>query len=331
MAAAEAHATLMLEEYLRPIRHLLNGDVTEVCVNRAGEAWTESREGWKSHPLDMDEARLFQLSRLIATANKKAISELAPILSASLPTGERVQIVVPPAAAQISITIRKPSKVHKTLEELEAEGAFQKAETGVSGLKDYELQLQALLKAGEIRAFLTLAVETHRNILICGKTGSGKTTMTRSLSEIIQKSERLVTIEDVHELFLKDHPNKVHLFFGRDQKDGVTAKQALASCLRMKPDRILLAELRGDESWDYIKSINTGHPGSITTMHANGAFEAFDQLTALVKDSPQGAHLDAAHIRQRLLTTLDVVLFYAHCKLKEIWFDPELKYRSLDA
>jgi type IV secretion system protein VirB11 len=322
--------TGMLGEYLRPIRALLDGDVTEVCVNRPGEAWTESREGWKRHDLDMDDARLFQLSRLIATANKKAVSDTAPILSAALPSGERVQIVVPPAATKISITIRKPSEIDKTLEELEAEGAFDRAETGVSGLKDFEVQLKDFLKAGEIRKFLELAVETHRNILVCGKTGSGKTTITRSLSGIIPKHERLITIEDVHELFLRDHPNKVHLFYGREQKEGVSAKQALASCLRMKPDRILLAELRGDESWDYIKSINTGHPGSITTMHANGAFEAFDQLTALVKDSPSGAHLDTSHIRHRLLSTIDVVLFYSRWKLKEVWFDPELKYRCCD-
>lgn len=323
--------TGMLEEYLRPIRNLLEGDVTEVCVNRSDEAWTESREGWKRHEIDMGDSRMIQLSRLIATANKKAISEHAPILSAALPSGERVQIVIPPAAKSISITIRKPSGIDKTLEELEAEGAFEQAETGISGLKDFEIELQALLKAGDIRRFLQLAVATHRNILVCGKTGSGKTTITRSLSAIIPKHERLITIEDVHELFLNGHPNKVHLFYGREQKEGITAKQALASCLRMKPDRILLAELRGDESWDYIKSINTGHPGSITTMHANGAFEALDQLTALVKDSPSGAHLDAGHIRQRLLSTVDVVLFYSRWKLKEVWFDPALKYRCLDA
>ena len=319
---------VMLEEYLKPIRTLLSGEVTEVCVNRPGEAWTESRQGWTRHPLEMDEQRLIQLSRLIATWNKKAVSDVAPILSASLPTGERVQIVVPPAAAHLSITIRKPSAIDKSLDDLESEGAFERAETDVAGLKDDEVRLKALLKAGEIKAFLKLAVETHRNILICGKTGSGKTTLTRSLAAAIPKHERLITIEDVHELFLRDHPNKVHLFYGRDQKAGISAKEALASCLRMKPDRILLAELRGDESWDYIKSINTGHPGSITTLHANGAFEAFDQLTALVKDSPQGAHLDAHHIRQRLLTTIDVVLFYSKWKLKEIWFEPELKYRE---
>jgi type IV secretion system protein VirB11 len=97
----------------------------------------------------------------------------------------------------------------------------------------------------------------------------------------------------------------------------------------MKPDRILLAELRGDEAWEFIKSINTGHPGSISTMHANGAYEAFEQLTALIKDSRTGAHLDTAYIKHRLFTTLDVILFYHKRKLQEIYYDPEFKRKQL--
>ena len=170
-----------------------------------------------------------------------------------------------------------------------------------------------------------------RNILIVGKTGSGKTTITKSLIEHIPRDERLVTIEDVHELFMRDVPNKVHLFYARDDEGGsrVTPKQALASCLRMKPDRILLAELRGDEAWEFIKSINTGHPGSISTMHANGAFEAFEQLTAFIKDSKTGSHLDTDYIKHRLFTTIDVVLFYDKWKLREIYYEPENKRKQL--
>jgi type IV secretion system protein VirB11 len=97
----------------------------------------------------------------------------------------------------------------------------------------------------------------------------------------------------------------------------------------MRPDRILLAELRGDESWEFIKSINTGHPGSITSMHANGAVEAFEQLTALIKDSATGAHLDADYIKSRLFSTLDVVMFYHKRKLQEIYYDPELKLKHM--
>lgn len=179
--------------------------------------------------------------------------------------------------------------------------------------------------------FMDLAVRSQRNILIVGKTGSGKTTVTKSLIRSIPLDERLITIEDVHELFLHQHPNKVHLFYSREDEGGskVTPKQALASCLRMKPDRILLAELRGDESWEFIKSVNTGHPGSISTMHANGAFEAFEQLTALIKDSRTGAHLDTGYIKHRLFTTLDIVLFYHKRKLREVYYDPNLKLKYL--
>jgi type IV secretion system protein VirB11 len=179
--------------------------------------------------------------------------------------------------------------------------------------------------------FLDLAVRTYRNILIVGKTGSGKTTITKSLTRSIPATERLITIEDVHEIFLNQHPNKVHLFYAREEEGGskVSPKQALASSLRMKPDRILLAELRGDEAWEFIKSINTGHPGSISTMHANGAYEAFEQLTALIKDSKTGAHLDMTYIKQRLFTTIDIVLYYAKRKLREVYYDPEYKRKLL--
>jgi type IV secretion system protein VirB11 len=97
----------------------------------------------------------------------------------------------------------------------------------------------------------------------------------------------------------------------------------------MKPASIVLAELRGDEAWEFIKSVNTGHPGSISTMHANGAFEAFEQLTALIKDSRTGAHLDTDYIQQRLFTTIDIVLFYHQRRLREIYYDPLTKLKYL--
>ena len=193
------------------------------------------------------------------------------------------------------------------------------------------LELLKLKKEKRIKEFLDLAVRKHRNILIVGKTGSGKTTVTKSLIRSIPAEERLITIEDVHELFLNQHENKVHLFYAREDEGGskVTPKQALASCLRMKPDRILLAELRGDEAWEFIKSVNTGHPGSISTMHANGAYESFEQLTALIKDSRTGTHLDTDYIKHRLFTTIDVVLFYHQRKLREIYYDPEFRRKHL--
>lgn len=333
--SVDAQSSVMLDEYLIPIQPFLNDpSLTEICVNRPRELWTEGSLGWQRYDLDsLSFQHCRQLATLIASYNGKAISAEKPVLSAALPNGERIQVIIPPACEQntVSITIRKPSVIDKTLEELDAEGAFQEVSHTQDGLKPFEHELLQLKGEGKIKEFMDLAVRSQRNILIVGKTGSGKTTVTKSLIRSIPLDERLITIEDVHELFLHQHPNKVHLFYSREDEGGskVTPKQALASCLRMKPDRILLAELRGDESWEFIKSVNTGHPGSISTMHANGAFEAFEQLTALIKDSRTGAHLDTGYIKHRLFTTLDIVLFYHKRKLREIYYDPNLKLKYL--
>lgn len=325
----------MLYTYMAPLRpYLTRDDVNEVVINRPGEVWTEGVGGWVRYEApEVTFEMCMQLGRLIANFNGKAINAEKPVLSAGLIYGERAQVVIPPACEDgtVSITIRKPSVLDKTLDELEADGAFEECAAVSEGLTTFEHELIGLKKAGRIKDFLDLAVRKHRNILIVGKTGSGKTTVTKSLIRSIPADERLITIEDVHELFLNHHRNKVHLFYAREDEGGskVTPKQALASCLRMKPDRILLAELRGDEAWEFIKSINTGHPGSISTMHANGAFEAFEQLTALIKDSRTGAHLDTNYIKHRLFTTVDVVLFYDKRKLREIYYDPEFKRQQM--
>lgn len=325
----------MLAEYLEPLRVFLDDEsLTEVCVNRPREVWTEGREGWKRHDVpDLSFNHCRQLATLIASFNGKAISADKPVLSAALPDGERIQVIIPPACEPytVSITVRKPSMIDKTLDELDAEGAFEEFADVSDELQPFEHELIQLKSEKRIKEFLDLAVRKHRNILIVGKTGSGKTTITKSLIRSIPLEERLITIEDVHELFLNQHENKVHLYYAREDEGGakVTPKQSLASCLRMKPDRILLAELRGDEAWEFIKSVNTGHPGSISTMHANGAYESFEQLTALIKDSRTGAHLDAEYIKKRLFTTIDIVLFYHQRKLREIYYDPEFKRKQL--
>lgn len=330
-----ADAPDMLYQYLSPLRPFMaDSNNTEIAVNRPGELWTESRKGWQRHEVpELTLDACMRLALLIANFNNKAIDNGRPVLSAGMIYGERVQVVIPPACEDdtVSLTIRKPSMIDKSVDELAAEGAFDEWEPSREGLAPFEQELLNLKKDRRIKEFLDLAVRKRRNILVVGKTGSGKTTLSKSLVRSIPTEERLITIEDVHEMFLPYHPNRVHLFYSREDEGGskVSPKQALASCLRMKPDRILLAELRGDEAWEFIKSINTGHPGSISTMHANGAFEAFEQLTALIKDSRTGAHLDSAYIRQRLFTTLDVILFYDKYKLREIYYDPEFKRQQM--
>lgn len=322
-----------LRFYMAPLANLLAGGVTEVCANRPGEVWTEGQEGWVRHDMpELTLSRCQQLAKLIANYNR--LPNTQPYLSGTLPDRERVQVVLPPACTEgtVSITIRKPSQVDKTLEELEAEGSFEHAGVAFEGLTEADRQLLGLRDQRRVREFLDLAVRSHKNILLAGATGSGKTTVMKSLAAKIPHSERVVTIEDAHELFLTGFPNKVHLFY-RSPVPGETgpqntAQDALKSCMRMKPDRILLAELRGDEAWNYMDSLNTGHPGSLSSIHANSALDAISRLTSLIKSSAAGQNLDPRYLQQMCFETIDVVLFYKRRQLQEIYFDPQRRVDS---
>lgn len=283
---------------------------------------------------DLTPDYLKNLAKLIAVSNGKVINDEKPFLTASLPAGERVQVVFPPAVhgKNISFSIRVPATGRqKSLEELDAEGAFSLCRTAKNELAPFEHELKALDQEGKHLDFLNLAVKSKRNIVIAGATHSGKTYIANSLIEKIPSFERLVTIESEQELKLQQFPNKVHLIYDRadNAKITVTPKECLAASLRMNPSRILMAEILGDESWDYIKAISTGHSGSITTVHAGSAYEAFSQITSYVKDSPKGAYLETDYIRQRLFSTIDIVLFYEDKHLIEVYYEPEKKHELL--
>jgi type IV secretion system protein VirB11 len=172
-------------------------------------------------------------------------------------------------------------------------------------------------------------------ILVTGPTGSGKTTYTKALIREIPTDERLISIEDARELVLDAHPNHVRLFYSKDDQGQarVTPRQLLESCLRMKPDRILLAELRADEAFDYLRNVNSGHPGSITSVHAASAELAFEQLVLLVKQSRAGAELARADIKSLLYLLVDIVVQFGIERqtrfIKEIWYEPARKRHAL--
>lgn len=336
--AAEVTA---LDLTLRDLRPLLNNpDITELCINRPGEAFVETREGWRHEVLpfaDFEWCR--RLAKLVANSTKQRIDETSPLLSASLPSGERVQIVTPPAttAGCVAITIRRPADEVWTIEELARRGIFRATRRATEALDDTETQLLQLLEAQRFEEFMRLAVTSRKNILVSGPTGSGKTTWTKALIREIPSNERLVTIEDAKELVLDRHPNHVRLFYSKDDQGlaRVTPKQLLESCLRMKPDRILLAELRAEEAFDYLRNVNSGHPGSITSIHAASAELAFEQLVLLVKQSQGGRELARADIKSLLYLLVDVVIQFGverHERfIKEIYFDPRRKRRTLAA
>jgi type IV secretion system protein VirB11 len=316
---------------------LRDAEVTELCINSPGEAFIETRSGWVRQAVpfaDFEWCR--RLAKLVANSTHQRIDETSPLLSASLPSGERIQIVMPPATSSgtVAITIRRPASEVWSIGELGARGIFARARRSGEGVEEAEAQLLRLLRDREYEAFMRLAVRSRRNIIVSGPTGSGKTTWTKALIREIPSEERLITIEDARELVLDRHPNHVRLFYSKDDQGlaRVTPKQLLESCLRMKPDRILLAELRSEEAFDYLRNVNSGHPGSITSVHAASAELAFEQLVLLVKQSRAGCELSRRDIKHLLYLLVDVVIQFGverHERfIQEIWYEPARKRRN---
>jgi type IV secretion system protein VirB11 len=336
---AEALSTSALELNLRALRPILSDpEVTEVCINRPREAFIETCHGWERRSLPFaDYEWCRRLAKLVANSTRQRIDEASPLLSAALPTGERAQIVLPPATTPgtVAITLRRPSEAVWTVQELADRGIFRTTRRSTAALDETEQELLRLLGTREYEAFMRLAVTSRKNILVSGPTGSGKTTWTKALIREIPSEERLITIEDARELVLDSHPNHVRLFYSKDDQGlaRVTPKQLLESCLRMKPDRILLAELRAEEAFDYLRNVNSGHPGSITSVHAGSCELAFEQLVLLVKQSTGGRELARADIKSLLYLLVDVVIQFGvehHERfIKEIWYEPERRRRGL--
>lgn len=288
--------------------------ITEICINRPGELYLETREGWRrvDEPgLTFDRARQFCTAVVNESNTGQRITDAEPMVSLTFPTGQRAQFVIPPAcdAGRVSITIRLPAKRTITLGQYEASGFFGRVVHGARAIGAHDEELLSLRDAGDYAGFFRKAVEYRKNIVVAGATGSGKTTFMKALVETIPHAERLVTIEDARELFL-GQPNVVHLLYSKGGQGiaNITAKSCMEACLRMKPDRIILAELRGDESFYFIRNCASGHPGSITSCHAGSTQQAWDQLALMVKASAEGAGLEFAVIKRLLRMTIDIVV-----------------------
>ncbi len=305
-------------------------DVTELVINQPGQAGIERKGGWEWHDVpELTFDWLLTLARAAAAATKQDIRSDAPIVSTVLPSGERCQFLIPPATLEgiVSVTIRKPSSINLTLADMIAGGVFDDTTIVGETLSDVDAKLLELLKAKNWGEFLPLAVTSRKNIIISGATGSGKTTISKALIQLIPEDERLLTIEDARELVVP-HVNRVHMMYSKGDQGlaKIDAEHLLESALRMRPDRILLQELRDGTAFYYLRNVNSGHPGSITTVHANSCAGAFEQLTLLVKQSNAGRDLGRDDIRGLLKSLVDVVLQAAKVNgrwvVNEAYFDP---------
>lgn len=319
------------------IQEVLNlPNITEIAINQPERIWFDCGNSWEF----IDEPRCtlknceFLANALAVYSNSGvALDFNNPIASVVLPDGERGQIITAPATENgcVSFTFRKPSLTRFTLDDYVNSGRFSNIKNaGLNSLELSDIQKEMLRLKGEgnMKKFFEMAILNKLNILLVGGTGSGKTTVMKALVDLYPRDRRMFTVEDVHELSLPNHPNHLHLFY---KDGGIKPKKIIESCMRMKPDHVFLAELRGDEAWNYLEMLNTGHAGSITTVHANDCFSAFSRIASLVKQSDVGQTLDYSFIMKTVKTSIDIVCFCKHTYMTEIYFNPEEKNSLLNA
>jgi type IV secretion system protein VirB11 len=300
-----------LDTFLLPFKSLFEEDgVAEISVNRPGEAWVEKRGDMRYESLpSLDLEHLKSLGRLIAQSTEQNISEETPLLSATLPNGYRIQIIFPPACepGTVAMSIRKGATMQYTFDTYEKIGAF--SQTATKEIIDpNDAILDKHIQEKNIRAFLSHAIKCKKNIIISGGTSTGKTTFTNAALLEIPNEERLITCEDAREVSLPNHHNRVHLIAskGSQGRAKVTIQDLIEACLRLRPDRIIVGELRGAEAFSFLRAINTGHPGSISTLHADTPAMALEQLKLMVMQA--GLGMPPSEIKNYILSVIDVVV-----------------------
>ena len=306
-----------LASYLAPLGPALaRSDVTDIYINRPHEIWIETMGGVSERldAPDLGPLTLERLARQIAALSHQGISREHPLLSAALPDGSRIQIVMPPATrGQLALAIRKHVSQDLSLADYAQSGAFSQTRTGGQADDDKDHELGALLSQGDIASMLSLAVRQRRNILVSGGTSTGKTTFLNALLREIPADERLILIEDTPELSMT-HANAIGLLAARSElgEAQVTANDLVAASLRLRPDRIILGELRGGEALAFLRAVNTGHPGSMTTVHADSPLGAIEQITLLALQT--GTQLGRADVHDYVRSTIDVFVQLSRIK-----------------
>ncbi|MFC2950419.1 P-type DNA transfer ATPase VirB11 [Marinicaulis aureus] len=285
---APAERDVYLKSFLKPFERWLDDPtVTEIMVNRPGEVWIERQDAIGFERFEdpgVNELLLQRLAVQIARVSHQAINREQPLLAASLPSGERIQIAGPPAAGEHwALAIRRHVTSDLTLSDFGGAHNFAQVAIGrAHGLTETDRRLKSLLDEGRIEEFLRSAVRARKTMLVSGGTSTGKTSLMNALLCEIDHQERIITVEDAAELRLSQ-PNRLSLSAvkGEMGEARINMIDLLEAALRMRPDRIILGEIRGVEAAAWLRAINTGHPGSITTVHADSPEGALEQLSLM--------------------------------------------------
>ena len=299
-----------VEQYLEPLRNYLVDDkVNELVINPDGSIFIEAAGAVNMHQIDVElpPQAIKRLGAQLAGETRNTLGALHPIVSGRVMVWgnpQRVQVVIEPAIEEgVSLSIRK--YLTHTLDSQQI-GFVDGVQIKVEDERRHRHRMIADMAAnGELQELFRQAIDEKFNILISGGTSSGKTTVARALIAMSDLEERIITIEDAQELF-PPHRNQVGLISERKEKSERAPPKLLESCLRMRPDRIIVGEVRGVEAYDFLEAINTGHPGAITTIHADSPNLAFDRLALMVMRS--GVRMSHAEIIHYAKRTIDLVI-----------------------
>ncbi len=277
---------------LSPLQDFLDDDqVSEILINRPQEAFVERKSGMLRFDLPVLTSQyLRRLFMLIANENKQTLSDTSPLLSGNLEDGSRVQLVIPQAAQYETLSIRKFTMQQLSFEDYARQGFFNDVKAvGLDechqSIDETEESLQRLYQEQNWHAFLKQAILAKKNIMISGSTSSGKTTFLNGCAEQIPLDERLITLEDTYEIKVP-HQNIVRLKAlkpsGGNQHN-ITMQDLVQASLRLRPDRIIMGEIRGREIFDFVSACSTGHRGALATIHATSPKVAFMRMAQLYK------------------------------------------------
>ncbi len=275
----------------------------------------------------LTETYLVRLFQLIANENQQSLNQKKPLLSANLTTGERVQLCLPPVSQYPTLSIRKQSVKNWNLSDYQKQGFFDCVNT--TNDNKVNQQLKKLYQLGDWLAFITLAIESKKNIVVSGGTSSGKTTFLNTCLQLIGSNERLLILEDTREL-RAPQDNRVNLlaFKGNQGVNQVNMQDLIQCCLRLRPDRIIMGEIRGKEMLDFISACSTGHEGSLTSLHANSPELAFARMAQLIKLNNLPAMTDT-EILNSIKQVIDIIIQLKKTptgrKITAIYFNQEDK------
>jgi len=321
--------SVALDTLLNPFMKLFEeANLNEILINSPTDIWIDKNGIFEKRAIDfIDINYLTNLANVIAQYTAQFISAEKPLLSASLSNGLRVQIVFKPICGtdNIVMSIRNNYKKLLTIDTLNEGGTFNSV--SLQKKDTIYADLQKNLTEGKYIDFIKSAVENKKNILISGGASSGKTTLLNACLNHINTSERIITIEDVNEITLPNHLNKLHMIASRGQGvSQVSTINLIEASLRLRPDRIIVGELNGEEGLSFLRAINTGHTGSLATIHANSAVLAIEQLKLMIMQNNSNS-LTMKDIHDYIYNMIDIII---HMKknssgaryIEEIWLNP---------